>query len=91
MKKFKNQIILNFDIMVLDFRIIIDILYLYHVCVKNYIGKISNKKINFKTEDVLHEYLQQNYMYIFDQYECKFEDFISILIVLDYLQPITKE
>ena len=30
-------------------------------------------------------------MYIFDQYECTFEDFISVLIVLDYLQPTTKE
>ena len=40
----EKQIILNFDIKKeIDFSIVIDIFYRYHICVKQYHGRISDK------------------------------------------------
>lgn len=86
----QEQLVLNVDIDSFDFNLFIDIMYRYSLFIKNSNRYIMVCDDDGNKEDInlnLHSNLMDIFTCIFDE-SITFSDFIGIIILLDYLQPI---
>lgn len=85
----EKQVNLDIDIGSLDFNIIINIFYRYYNCLEDSKGAII--LYNFwQFDETLYESIKKSYRFFFAYHNCFFKDLITIINILDFLQPNIK-